>query len=276
MAEKIKRIRICDIKALGKRRALDATKVSSLAESMATLGQKVPITVHARNDGTLVLAAGLHRLKAAELLGWQKIASFVVRDKKLKRRLWANSENLHHNPLTKLDRAEAIANWVRDTGRLNKEAKSTPAGGNQPADKGISRTGKQLGFSRKTIGRALKVASISDKAKVLAKKRGLDRKQNALIDIAKERTPDAQLRKVRELSMEHERKAVTKTKSEAKAVPKTMSKSERRQLRNLRKRWKKAKNLRAAASKASTLVRRKFAGEVAVSDQPSAANKPAA
>jgi ParB/RepB/Spo0J family partition protein len=253
---KLKSIRVREIKVLGERRALDPRRVTSLAESMAVLGQKTPITVYIREDGAIALVAGLHRLKAAELLGWKDIDSFISKDKKLERSLWSNSENLHHNALTKLERAEGIANWVRDLKQLNEKSKDKFAGGNQPTDKGISRAGKQLGYSRKTIHRALKIANISDKAKNRAKQAGFDRNQRALIAIADEPTRKAQVRKVRELLIK------AGPSNGAKAKPKALSQAERKQLRELKRRLKKTASLKQAILNASPLVRRKFAGQI--------------
>jgi ParB family transcriptional regulator, chromosome partitioning protein len=249
MAKKVERILIRDIEVLGQRRALNPTKLSGLAESMAALGLKTPITVYIREDGTVVLVVGLHRLKAAELLGWAKIECFVSKDKKFRRRLWSNSENLHDIPLTKLERAESIATWVGDIKRLNKKAKNARAGGKQPADKGISRAGKQLGFSRKTISRALKIASIPDNVKVLAKKAGLDRNQNTLIDIADKPTPKAQIARINALT----KKTTRKTKQ-----PTSRSKSGSKALKKLVRLFVGDEALKQAWGRAPLPMRRKF------------------
>ncbi len=75
-------------------RGLDTAAVARLAESMAQIGLQTPITV--RDDGEWpVLVAGLHRLKAAERLGWDKIEAIYLegddRDARLTVASWAAS-----------------------------------------------------------------------------------------------------------------------------------------------------------------------------------------
>jgi ParB family transcriptional regulator, chromosome partitioning protein len=195
------------------------------------------------------LIAGLHRLEAAKSIGHTKIDCIVTKHGSVKRRLWTSAENLFRAGLTPLLRAEAIAQWTRDVKRLAKRNGDKPVrGGKQPGDKGLSKSAAKLGLSRETIRRALEIDRISPEAKKAAKEHRLDRKQDALLKVAKESTTNAQVRKVRELT--------TKRK------PKELSSAELKQLSQLTMRFKKAKNLRRAVSKASPGVRRKFAATI--------------
>jgi hypothetical protein len=68
-------------------------------------------------------------------------------------------------------------------------------GGQQPHDRGISRAAKILGFTREEVRRSQAIAGISEEAKEI----GLDKKQSALLKIAKENGSKAQLAKIEEI-----------------------------------------------------------------------------
>lgn len=139
-------------------RGLDAAAVARLAESMAQIGLQTPITV--RDDGEWpVLVAGLHRLKAAEHLGWEKIDAIYLEGDERDARLWEISENLHRADLSAVERAEHIDEWRRLT--VTKGAQvAPPAGGHQPADRGHSKTADALGVSRDVVRRAEAIADL--------------------------------------------------------------------------------------------------------------------
>lgn len=65
-------IKIDNIVLNDRKRKLNKDKVMELADSFKLLGQLEPITVASKND-QYVLLAGLHRLEAAKLLGWETI-----------------------------------------------------------------------------------------------------------------------------------------------------------------------------------------------------------
>jgi hypothetical protein len=102
--------------------------------------------------------------------------------------------------LTALQRAKAIQRWERLLQQREAGDDETPIGGRQPADKGLSKTAKTLGTSREAVRRSRAVASLSPKVQKLAKARGLDNNEAALVQVAKERTSEAQAKKVRELA----------------------------------------------------------------------------
>lgn len=97
---------------VGKRtRSLSENHAAMLAESIAVIGLLTPITVTARQiieDNIAVdgfsLVAGLHRLRAYEILGKDTIEASVVSLEELDRQLWEIDENLIRAELTKLDR----------------------------------------------------------------------------------------------------------------------------------------------------------------------------
>jgi ParB-like chromosome segregation protein Spo0J len=248
MSREIRRLPIHKIEVAGKRRRLNSRKRDQIADSIRMVGLQTPITVYVAEDGRIFLVTGLHRLEAMKSLGKTEIDSFVIKGGKLKRRLWQDGENVWRAGLTALERAEAIARSTSNAKKLAKAKPRTVKGGEQPGDKGVNKSARRLGLTRETIRRALAIDRISPEAKQAAKERGLDRNQNALLKVAGEGTREAQVSKVRELT--------------TKPAPKKPSEAERKQLRGLMRRLKGAKNLRRAVSKASPLVRRKFAAAI--------------
>jgi ParB-like chromosome segregation protein Spo0J len=244
---KITLIPIEDIKIRGKRRPINRRKLRTLADSIQAIGLQNPITVRLRKNGDVLLVAGRHRLKAAKMLGHEKVKAIVMEGGKIQRRMWTIAENLHRSGLTKLQRAECIATWKRLLKHLNHDKKNDRPGGHQPKDKGISKTAEALDLSREDVRRSEKVAKICKKAKRLAAKKGIDNNQAALLKVAAEPTPDAQVKKVRELA------------KKAKAKPSSsLSPDESAQLKLLEGTFKGATKFKKAWTQASISVRRKF------------------
>lgn len=79
--------------------------VSGLASSIAQLG--LLNRIHVLPDGVLV--AGLHRLEACKLLGWETIPVRIVEFDELDAELAEIDENLRRNDLTILQQAEHLA-----------------------------------------------------------------------------------------------------------------------------------------------------------------------
>jgi ParB family transcriptional regulator, chromosome partitioning protein len=248
---KLYRLPVDKIGVRGKRRHLNRRKCELIAESIRTIGLKTPITVHIRKDGKIFLVAGLHRLEAMKLIGEKEIDCIVVKDKRLKRELWQDGENIWRAALTALEKAEGTARALRNVKELEKTDVNTAVkGGKQPGDKGFSKSARSLGLSRETIRRAISIDRISPEAKEAAKEFDLDRNQHALIKVTKESTPEAQVQKVHDLA--------TKPEHE----PHKLSSAERKQFKKLKLRLEKAKRLRRALSNATPFVRRKFASEI--------------
>jgi ParB family chromosome partitioning protein len=245
VAQKVSRIPIHKIEVVGKRRHLNPRKRDHIAESIRMMGLQTPITVCKRKNSEVVLVAGLHRLEAVKSLGGKEIDCFISTAGKRGRQLWQDGENLWRAGLTALEKAEAIARLTRNAQKLARTNPGNVKGGEQPRDKGVSKSARRLGLTRETIRRARKIAGISPDAKEAAKECGLDRNQDALLKVAKESKPEQQVGKVGQLT--------------TKLEPKKLSKAEQKQLRDLERRLEKAKNLRQAISNASPFVRRKFA-----------------
>jgi len=98
-------IKINDIVINSRKRKLNENKVKELAESMKLIGQLEPITVTSGN----VLLAGLHRVEAAKILGWDEIKAELFEGNELECELAEIDENLMRNDLTVLEQGEHLA-----------------------------------------------------------------------------------------------------------------------------------------------------------------------
>jgi len=98
-------IKIDDIIINSRKRKLNTYKVKELAESMKIIGQLEPITVTSGN----VLLAGLHRVEAAKILGWDEIKAELFEGNELECELAEIDENLMRNDLTVLEQGEHFA-----------------------------------------------------------------------------------------------------------------------------------------------------------------------
>jgi ParB family chromosome partitioning protein len=74
-------------------------------------------------------------------------------------KLWEIAENLHRAELTKLQRDERMAEWIRLT---DVSQVATHQKGQRPG--GINAASRELGVDRTDAQRAVKVASLSDEA----------------------------------------------------------------------------------------------------------------
>jgi ParB family chromosome partitioning protein len=89
-------------------RNFDPARLQELAASMALIGQLQPIGA-AETGQSLHLVFGSRRLKAAQMLGWQKIDACVLDLSGAAQALIINlAENWHHEPLRTLQNIQAI------------------------------------------------------------------------------------------------------------------------------------------------------------------------
>jgi ParB-like chromosome segregation protein Spo0J len=171
---------VCNVKVPEQRaRGLDPMAVTRLAESMAQIGLQTPITV--RDDGEWpVLVAGLHRLKAAEHLGWEKIDAIYLEGDERDARLWEISENLHRVDLSAVERAEHIDEWRR-LGVAGDKPQAVGKPG-RPS-RGHEATAAALGVSHETVRRAEVVASLPQPVRDQAREERWS--QERLLDLAR-------------------------------------------------------------------------------------------
>ena len=208
----MRKIKIANIKIEGKRRTLNPEKLNGLMQSIPIMGLQDPITVRVvkRDEGwgKWHLVTGFHRLEAMKRMGETKIPCFVMKGDERDARMWEISENLHRAELTALEHDEQAAEWVRLTAadqpfsgqNVQKKGRGRPQGGISEAARKLPVKGKTHAAKRKTVARAIKVDSILPEAKEAAKKAGLDNSRSSLLKIAAEKSFEAQLAKIGELT----------------------------------------------------------------------------
>jgi ParB-like chromosome segregation protein Spo0J len=247
---KVVRVRIADIAIPEKCRSINEKALEALGHSMNQIGLRTPISVRVINEG-FRLVAGRHRLEAAKKLGWKRIDAIVMRGDKFDRRIWHNAENLDRADLTVLERAEAVAQRAKDEAKkAKKAAQNGHPGGRQPHDKGVSKAAKAIGVSRDNVRRSNTIAAISSAAKEAAKDAGLTDNEAALLKVAKEQTPEAQIRKVRDLA---------KPKG---TLQSDFSDKERNQFNRLKRTFAEATDHRRAWKRACKIARDRFIARI--------------
>jgi ParB family transcriptional regulator, chromosome partitioning protein len=169
-------------------REVNAAAVKRLADSIDKIGLRHPITVRERGD-KYQLIAGRHRIEACRKLGRDFVQATIVKMNNDDARLWEIAENLHRAELTKLERDENIAEWIKITDRAsNSQSGSLREDGRGGRPKGIENAARELGVERQDAHRAVKVASLSDEAKEAARETGLDDNRSALLEAASKPT----------------------------------------------------------------------------------------
>lgn len=178
-------ITIDDIDIPDSRREVNAGAVKRLAESIDKIGLRHPITVREKGD-RYVLVAGRHRIEAYKKMGIEYIPATIVKMTNDDARLWEIAENLHRAELTKLERDDNIAEWIKITERVSSQVAKKPEGGRPEG--GVNAAARELGVDKDDAYRAVKVASLSDEAKDAARETGLDNNRSALLDAASKPT----------------------------------------------------------------------------------------
>lgn len=177
------------------RRDIDPAAVKRLADSIERLGLRHPITVKRRGD-QYILVAGRHRIEAFRHLDREHIPACIVSMTNAEARMWEIAENLHRAELSKLERSNEIAEWVRlcDEQRVSGQLaqKGRPEGG-------VSAASRELGIERTEVRRAVEIAGITPEAKQAAMNEGIEDNQSKLLAVAKE-PPEKQVAKVIELA----------------------------------------------------------------------------
>lgn len=180
-------VTISDIDILDGRRDVNSASVKKLADSIEKIGLRHPITVREKGD-RYILVAGRHRIEAFKRLGREHIPATIVKMTNDDARLWEIAENLHRAELTKLERDENVAEWIKITDRiLSQTAKEMSRGRGQP-EGGVAAAARDLGVDKDDAHRAVKVASLSDEAKEAARKAHLDNNRSALLEAASKPT----------------------------------------------------------------------------------------
>lgn len=129
--------------------------VGELAESMAIKGQLQEIVVEEAEEGHYGLVIGLHRLRAAKLLGWETIRADVRRFESPEwARLCEIAENLVRNELSALERIEHVAERARilkEIGLIKGQGRPTKKALESSAFLKVSQLSGELGIGQSTL-----------------------------------------------------------------------------------------------------------------------------
>ena len=186
-------IMIDDIIVNDGRREINAASVKKLAQSIEHVGLRHPITVRRKGEKYLLIA-GNHRLEACKKLGREYIPASVVSMTNDDARLWEIAENLHRAELTKLERDDNIAEWIKITERISGQFDRKLSVGRPEG--GVAAAARELGVEESDAKRAVRVASLSDEAKEAARETGLDNNRSALLDAASKPTVAEQVAEI--------------------------------------------------------------------------------
>jgi ParB-like chromosome segregation protein Spo0J len=197
-----RKVRVLDIDLITvglRHRAICEDSVAALADSMEAIGLRTPISISCSEDGAeLRLVAGAHRLAAAQRLGWSTIECIVDFDTdEVDAELWEIDENLQRAELSALERDQHIARRIVLVALKVRQLDEPLPGGKQPTEKGQAKAARELGISEPDVRRAVKVASLSDEAKQVAREVGLDDNRSALLAAAKHEAASDQVAELR-------------------------------------------------------------------------------
>jgi hypothetical protein len=205
-------------------RPYNAAVVAELAQSIRAIGLQTPLTCIVR-DGQHVLVSGRNRLEALRLIGCEQAPVRIVDFNDVEAQLWQLSENLHRAELTKLQYDQQVVRYAQllkvklagETAvpiqpqqeseirvRESQPDQLRQAGaqyGEPVADRVSSRfVARELNIPEQTVRRAYQTASLSPEAQKAAVETGLDDNRSALLEAAKECTPEAQTATIRRLA----------------------------------------------------------------------------
>lgn len=147
-------IKIDDIIINSRKRKLNTYKVKELAESMKLIGQLEPITITKSN----ILLAGLHRVEAAKLLGWQSIEAQFFEGDAISMELVEIDENLMRNDLTILEQGEHLARRQELIGWKNGMNQYSLGCDIMSPPKSTSEIAKDIGLTERSAQRRMQAA----------------------------------------------------------------------------------------------------------------------
>jgi ParB-like chromosome segregation protein Spo0J len=203
-------------------RPYNAAVVAELVQSIRAIGLQTPLTCIVR-DGQHVLVSGRNRLEALRVIGCEQAPVRIVDFDDVEAQLWQLSENLHRAELTKLQYDQQVVRYaellkVKLAGEtvapIQPPPKEIPAQGvlrqvdaKPPCQNvggrpegGHRQAARELNIPEATVRRAYQTASLSPEAQEMAIKTGLDDNRSALLEAAKECTPEAQTATIRRLA----------------------------------------------------------------------------
>jgi ParB-like chromosome segregation protein Spo0J len=203
-------------------RPYNAAVVAEIAQSIRAIGLQTPLTCIVR-DGQHVLVAGRNRLEALRIIGCEQAPVRLVDFDDVEAQLWRLSENLHRAELTKLEYDQQVVKYAEllkakqageTVGPIQPPPKEIPAEGvlrqvdakpphqnlgGRP-EGGYRQAARDLNIPEVSVRRAYQTASLSPEAQEAAVATGLDDNRSALLEAAKEHTPEAQTATIRRLA----------------------------------------------------------------------------
>lgn len=181
---------VADIVVRKRLRPVTPEGVAKMVAWLSDGGQKTPISVRVDGDAAHpILVAGAHRLAAAKELGWPTIVCVFEDMDEVDAQLWEIAENLHRNELTALERDEQVSLWIALSAKKRGQLDQVSKGGRGQKG-GLSEVTQELGIDRSDARRALKVASLPEEAKTIARDAGLADNRTALLEAAERDTPE--------------------------------------------------------------------------------------
>lgn len=212
---------VWDIVVPPRRRRVTGEQVQDMRRSLREHGLITPIGIRIVDrmevDGkeavaVPVLVFGATRLEAAKQEGWREIATQVLTGEDIDFQKAEIIENLHRSELTALERAEWTAALVElcDRGRVPSQVATKPG---RPSG-GERQAARDLGVPHDHVHRAVKIAAIAPQAQEAARAAKLDDNQSALLRVAAEPTPEAQVAKVQEIAERREQTHISRPRTE--------------------------------------------------------------
>lgn len=176
------KIQILQIKIHDGRRKVSSEVVHELADSISKVGLLNPITV----DQDYALIAGLHRLEAAKLLGWQEIECNVSSLEGLMAELAEIDENLIRHGLDYIDEGKQLARRKEIYEQLHPETRQGQRNGqtSKTASGAVLETkpfaedvAEKLGIAPRTVRTKIQVAkNLTPKASEIVKRNDIGMK----------------------------------------------------------------------------------------------------
>lgn len=221
---------VWDIVVPPRRRRVTGEQVQDMRRSLREHGLITPIGIRIVDrmevDGkeavaVPVLVFGATRLEAAKQEGWREIATQVLTGSDIDFQKAEIIENLHRSELTVLERAEWTAALAGLCAR-EKAGQVDPVfrggrgneGGVREAAREIKKADETEEAARSRVRRAIEVAAIAPAAREAARAAKLDDNQSALLRVAAEPTPEAQVAKVQEIAERREQTHISRPRTE--------------------------------------------------------------
>ncbi|GAB2043754.1 hypothetical protein AGATL06_02500 [Agathobaculum sp. TL06] len=177
------RIQIREIKINPGRREASPERVAELAKSIAEIGLLNPVTLDRANT----LIAGLHRLEAAKLLGWDEVDYTVSSLEGLRAELAEIDENFVRTDLSAIEYGEILLRRKEIYEALHPETIPTNQGGpfrgnqhqvvsdkmTQTTKSFVEDTAEKLGVGKRTVERQIQTAkNMTPEAKAIIRDSG--------------------------------------------------------------------------------------------------------